>query len=237
MNTRTADDGVAEVIGFLLIIAVIVAFAGVWILIYLPSEGNMVETDHARLVTEQFADLKYGINLLWITGREGVTSSRLISPSPVEGTTISGLLFLSPPVGTGTITLGKGTNFKINNNLVTALKITYNSANYYASDIRLVYDGGAIFRNDEGEAQSVFLDPSLGTDRLVLVTVNNDNEQQVLGNIPLSVTYSYVDTIYYDNADVTLVSADSDNPWHDFLPQTFANVTVVEYEASIGGWS
>ena len=107
MNTRKADEGSAEIIGFVLIIALIVSVMSVWILIYLPNEGNAVEIDHTRLVTGQFADLKYGIDLLWITGQEGVRSSRLISPSPVEGTEISGLLFLSPPLGTGTITVGE----------------------------------------------------------------------------------------------------------------------------------
>ena len=239
MNTRKADGGSAEIIGFVLIIALIVSVASVWILIYLPNEGYSVETDHARLVTEQFADLKYGIDLLWITGHEGVSSGRLISPSPIEGTEISGLLFLSPPVGTGTITVGPGTIFTLTNVTssntinVSSLKITYNSANYYAPDIRLVYDGGAVFRGDKDENPVLILPPSIGDDRLVLVNISSMSEQQILGNIPLSLTYTYKDTFNYDN--VTVSTPSSTYSWYnDDLPANPVNVTVVQYDMVIG---
>ena len=235
MNSRKADEGSAEIIGFVLIIALIVSVMSVWILIYLPNEGNAVEIDHTRLVTGQFADLKYGIDLLWITGQEGVRSSRLISPSPVEGTEISGLLFLSPPLGTGTITVGEGTNFKIGGATVKALKITYNSANYYASDVSIVYDGGVVFRAGNDEKSLVLLEPAIGDDRLVLIAVSDVAEQQLLGNIPLSLTYTYKETLYYSNATVTVIT-DTSNPWTGLISnKTYTNVTVVRYDASIGG--
>jgi hypothetical protein len=236
MNNRKADEGSSEIIGFVLIIALIVSVMSVWILIYLPNEGNAVETGHTRLVTGQFADVKYGIDLLWITGQEGVRSSRLISPSPVEGTEISGLLFLSPPMGTGTITVGEGTNFKINGTTVKALKITYHSAYYYASDVSIVYDGGVVFREENDEEPLVLLQPAIGDDRLVLIAVSDVAEQQLLGNIPLSFTYTYKDTSYYDNATVTF-TADAPNPWTGLISsgETYANVTVVRYDASIWG--
>jgi len=234
MNTRKADGGSAEIIGFVLIIALIVSVASVWILIYLPNEGYSVETDHARLVTEQFADLKYGIDLLWITGHEGVSSGRLISPSPIEGTEISGLLFLSPPVGTGTITAGEGTNFNIGDDTVKALKITYNSANYYAPDTRIVYDGGAVYCGDKDEDPVLILPPSIGDDRLVLINISGVSEQQILGNIPLSLTYTYKGTFNYDNVNVSLVTSSSTNPWSSILPANPVNVTVFQYDVIIG---
>ncbi len=238
MNAHTADDGVAEVIGFILIIALIVAVAAVWILVYIPSQGNAVETEHARLVTEEIADIKYGIDLLWINGRTDVTMSRLISPSPVQGTDISGLLFLSPPLGTGTVTVGEGNVFKVGGDTIKALKITYDSANYYAPDIRLVYDGGAVFFKEGDEDLSVFLSPSIGDSRLVFVTISNSGvNQQILGNIPLSVTYTYDTVTYYNNVNVTLVTSDVTNPWSRLISSgaTYANVTVVQFVASIGG--
>ncbi|ABN07636.1 hypothetical protein Mlab_1471 [Methanocorpusculum labreanum Z] len=243
MNAHTADDGVAEVIGFILIIALIVAVAAVWILVYIPSQGNAVETEHARVVTEEIADIKYGIDLLWTTEQTGINVSRVLSPSPVEGTELSGLLFLSPPVGTGTITVSNGTAFWINQTLptgstqtaVSALKITYNSANYYAPDIRIVYDGGAVFRGKKNAAPYVFLPPSAGSSDLVLVTVpSNYGEQQILGNIPLSLTYKYLDYEIYPDATVALYQPDPDNPWNDFVG-TFDTVTVVKYEVAAGG--
>ena len=115
MKTHTADDGAAEVIGFILIIALVVAVAAIWVLVYIPVQGNAVETNHARLVTEEIADIKYGIDLLWTSDRTGTNVSRIISPSPVAGTELSGLLFLSPPVGTGTISVSNGTSFWVNN--------------------------------------------------------------------------------------------------------------------------
>ncbi len=162
MNKRTADDGVAEVIGFVLIIALVLAVAAVWILVYIPAQGNAIEIEHSRVVTEEIADIKYGIDLLWTTEQEDMNVSRVISPSPVEGTEVSGLLFVSPPVGTGTITVSNGTAFWINTSTqtaVSALKITYNSANYYASDLRIVYDGGAVFRGQKNVTPYVLLPP------------------------------------------------------------------------------
>jgi len=242
MNKHTADDGVAEVIGFILIIALIVAVAAVWILVYIPAQGNAVETEHARLVTEEIADIKYGIDLLWTTEQTGINVSRVLSPSPVEGTEISGLLFLSPPVGTGTITVSNGTAFWINTTLptstktaVSALKITYNSANYYAPDLRIVYDGGAVFRGKKNVAPYVFLPPSAGSSDLVLVTVpSNYGEQQILGNIPLSLTYKYLGKDTYYDATVSLYQDDLDNPWNEFVG-TFDTVTVVKYDVVVGG--
>lgn len=240
MNKRTADDGVAEVIGFIMIIALVVAVSAVWILVYIPDQGNAIEIDHSRVVTEEIADIKYGIDLLWTTEQEDMNVSRVLSPSPVEGTEVSGLLFLSPPVGTGTITVSNGTAFWINRSgqspvAVSALKITYNSANYYASDLRIVYDGGAVFRGQKNVTPYVLLPPSVGGTDLVLVCVpSNYSEQQILGNIPLSLTYKYLGNTPYSNATVSLYQADPDNPWNDFIG-TFDNVTVVNYDVEIVG--
>ena len=241
MKKKTADDGVAEVIGFVLIIALVVSVAAVWILFYIPAQGNAVETEHARLVTEEIADIKYGIDLLWMNGKTGMNASRVISPSPVQGTDLSGLLFLSPPLGTGTVTVSNGTAFWINRSgqspvAVSALKITYNSANYYASDIRIVYDGGAVFRGEKDEMPYVLLPPSVGTSDLVLITVpSNYGEQQILGNIPLGLTYKYLGEITYHDANVTLYQTDPNNRWVDYTGRIFANVTVVRYDVVVGG--
>ena len=237
---KTADDGVAEVIGFVLIIALVVSVAAVWILFYIPAQGQAVETEHARLVTEEIADVKYGIDLLWMNGKTGTNASRVISPSPVQGTDLSGLLFLSPPLGTGTVTVSNGTAFWINSSAgpkpVSSLKITFNSANYYAKDLRIVYEGGAVFRGQKNETQYVILPPSSGNTNLVLVCVPaNYSEQQILGNIPLSLTFKYLgQDPPYSDATVSLYQPDPASPWNAFLG-TFTKVTVVEYNVTVRG--
>ncbi len=241
MNKHTADDGVAEVIGFILIIALIVAVAAVWILVYIPAQGNAVETEHARLVTEEIADIKYGIDLLWTTEQTGMNASRVISPSPVEGTEISGLLFLSPPVGTGTISVSPGTNFTVVHSggtvFVYSMKIAYNSANYYAPDTRIVYDGGAVFRGQKSKDPYVLLPPSTGESQLVIVAVSGGGEQQVLSNIPLSITYRYNSTKTYLNANVTVnSSSEYADLWNASIGAPFTGtVTVVKYDVEIVG--
>lgn len=240
MKKKTADDGVAEVIGFVLIIALVVSVAAVWILFYIPAQGQAVETEHARLVTEEIADVKYGIDLLWMNGKTDTNASRVISPSPVQGTDLSGLLFLSPPLGTGTVTVSNGTAFWINRSgqtpvPVSSLKITFNSANYYAKDLRIVYEGGAVFRGQKNETQYVILPPSSGNTNLVLVCVPaNYSEQQILGNIPLSLTYKYLGNQTYSTANVSLYKPDPASPWNAFLG-TFTKVTVVEYNVTVRG--
>lgn len=241
MKTHTADDGAAEVIGFILIIALVVAVAAIWVLVYIPVQGNAVETEHARLVTEEIADIKYGIDLLWTSDRTGTNVSRIISPSPVGGTELSGLLFLSPPVGTGTISVSPGTNFTVvysgGTVFVYALKIAYNSANYYASDVRIVYDGGAVFRGQKNTNPYVLLPPTTGGSQLVLVAVSGGGEQQVLSNTPLGITYRYNTTKYYPSANVT-VNGPSEyaDLWNASIGAPFSgNVTVVKYDVLIRG--
>ena len=240
MKKKTADDGAAEVIGFVLIIALIVAVAAVWILFYIPAQGNAVETEHARLVTEEIADIKYGIDLLWMNGKTGMNASRVISPSPVQGTDLSGLLFLSPPVGTGTISVSPGTNFTVNdgtNHFVYSMKIAYNSANYYAPDTRIVYDGGAVFRGQKTEAPYVLLPPSTGGSNLVIVAVSGGGEQQILSNIPLSITYKYNSTKIYPSATVTVnSSSEYADLWKESIGEPFTGtVTVVKFDVEIVG--
>ncbi|MDO9523324.1 MAG: hypothetical protein Q7J08_06390 [Methanocorpusculum sp.] len=240
MNKCTADDGVAEVIGFILIIALVVAVAAVWILVYIPAQGNAVETEHSRVVTEEIADIKYGIDLLWTTEQTGMNASRVISPSPVEGTEISGLLFVSPPVGTGTISVSPGTNFTVVHSggtlFVYAMKIAYNSANYYAPDTRIVYDGGAVFRGQKTEDPYVLLPPSTGESQLVIVAVSGGGEQQILSNIPLGITYKYNSTQTYSGATVTVnASSEYADLWNASIGAPFSGtVTVVKYDVEIG---
>jgi len=76
----------------------------------------------------------------------------------------------------------------------------------------------------------VILPPSSGNTNLVLVCVPaNYSEQQILGNIPLSLTYKYLGKDTYSDATVSLYQPDPDNPWNDFVG-TFDTVTVVKYE-------
>ncbi|HJJ51293.1 MAG TPA: hypothetical protein VJ857_00685 [Methanocorpusculum sp.] len=241
MKTHTADDGAAEVIGFILIIALVVAVAAIWVLVYIPAQGNAVETNHARLVTEEIADIKYGIDLLWTSDRRGINVSRIISPSPVGGTELSGLLFLSPPVGTGTISVSPGTNFTVvysgGTVFVYALKIAYNSANYYASDVRIVYDGGAVFRGQKNKTPYVLLPPTTGGSQLVLVAVSGGGEQQILSNTPLGITYKYNSTQFYPSASVTVnASSEYAGLWNASIGAPFlGDVTVVKYDVLIRG--
>lgn len=238
MKKKTADDGVAEVIGFVLIIALVVSVAAVWILFYIPAQGQAVETEHARLVTEEIADVKYGIDLLWMNGKTDTNASRVISPSPVQGTDLSGLLFLSPPLGTGTVTVTPGTNFTVNeNNYVYALKIAYNSANYYSPDARIVYDGGAVFRGQKTEAPYVVIPPSTSESQVVIVAVSGGGEQQILSNIPLSITYKLNSTKRYYNSTITInSSSEYADLWNASIGATFqGTVTVVKYDVEVRG--
>ncbi len=75
----------------------------------------------------------------------------------------------------------------------------------------------------------------MGETDLVLVCVSsNFSEQQILGNIPLSLTYKYLGEDTYHGENVSLYQADPDNRWNDFIG-TFDNVTVVKYDVEIVG--
>ncbi len=82
MDMQTGDDGVSEVVGFILILALIVIVVAVWGVYASSAEGSAKESENSIHILEQMSDLKYGMDLLWEANTTGVQRSMMFSLYP-----------------------------------------------------------------------------------------------------------------------------------------------------------
>ena len=66
MSGRVTDDGLSEVIGFILIIAVLVVIASLYVTYVVPAQGREAEIEHMTYIKNQFVDFKIALDSLWI---------------------------------------------------------------------------------------------------------------------------------------------------------------------------
>lgn len=76
MVGRTKERGLSEVIGFLMIVALLVILFSMYLLYVVPIQGKDAEISHMKYVTQQFIDLKSDIDSLIINERVNVPIAR-----------------------------------------------------------------------------------------------------------------------------------------------------------------
>ena len=75
-NGSTGRDlAVSEVIGFILLLAVIVTAFSLWMIYVVPANGREAEISHMNEVKDRFTDYKISLDSLWINNESGVTLS------------------------------------------------------------------------------------------------------------------------------------------------------------------
>ncbi|HJJ48265.1 MAG TPA: hypothetical protein O0X39_04665 [Methanocorpusculum sp.] len=110
---RQKDGAASDVIAFILIMGLVVIVVAAWMLIIIPDQGYQAESAHDEKVLLEFADLKKGIDLMWLNNLRENTNSYLISLAPSERTSLSTLLYLAPTLGSGRIKIEKGTRIQL----------------------------------------------------------------------------------------------------------------------------
>ena len=65
MSGRVSDDALSEVIGFILIIAIIVILGSLYMTYVVPSQGRDAEIQHMQEIEKFFTDFKLNIDALW----------------------------------------------------------------------------------------------------------------------------------------------------------------------------
>jgi len=75
MNAHTRDNALSEVIGMILILAIIVMVMSVYITYTVPEKGKQGEIAHMREVRVSFLELSYLIHSLFANGKTGVSVS------------------------------------------------------------------------------------------------------------------------------------------------------------------
>ena len=169
MPSSARDDGLSEVVGFVLLLAVIVVALSLYQVYGVPAVGRENEIAHMNAVKDRFVDYKIALDSLWInaiqTNRStvGVTLSTSFDLGTIGGSTQGGgVLFpvLFPTPSGGTVTVNKyQDNLTITKSGVNVIasytmgEIAYESVNNYWIRQRYIYQMGGIFlEQDSGTA-------------------------------------------------------------------------------------
>jgi len=103
MASEWQETALSEVIGFILILAIITAAASLYVVYVVPAQGREAEIRHMEYISGEFTGYKIGLDSLWINDREDVTISRTFDLGTLGATTQGTFLNLPlfQPYGSG----------------------------------------------------------------------------------------------------------------------------------------
>ena len=184
MPVSSRDDALSEVVGFVLLLALIVVALSLYQVYGVPAAGRENEIAHMNQVKDRFVDYKIALDSLWLNDREGVLISTAFDLGTGAATTAGSALsfpILSPAGSGGTLVVKSGgANLTIKGNGNTLLQdlplgsLSYTSSNHYWVDQTWTYQMGAVFLTQEGNT-TVRVAPSISV-------------ASVDGNISLDIT-------------------------------------------------
>ena len=170
MLVSSRDDALSEVVGFVLLLALIVVALSLYQVYGVPAAGRENEIAHMNQVKDRFVDYKIALDSLWLNDREGVLISTAFDLGTGAATTAGSALsfpILSPAGSGGTLVVKSGgANLTIKGNDTTLLQdlplgsLSYTSSNHYWVDQTWTYQMGAVFLTQEGNA-TVRVGPSI----------------------------------------------------------------------------
>jgi hypothetical protein len=105
------DDALSEVVGFVLLLAVIVVALSLYQVYGVPAAGRENEIAHMNQVKDRFVDYKISLDSLWVNDRSGVllsTAFDLGTGAPATGGRAFALPILSPAGSGGTVSVKEG---------------------------------------------------------------------------------------------------------------------------------
>jgi hypothetical protein len=107
MVAARGDDGVSEIIGFILILAIIAIVASLYLTYVVPSQGRDLEITHMALIQNEFLDYRTSVDSLWINEQNVTIINPFIlgtSPGTSQGTFLNLPLF-QPLPSSGTMSV------------------------------------------------------------------------------------------------------------------------------------
>jgi hypothetical protein len=105
MSTLPNDEGLSEVIGFVLLLGVVVALLGMYMVYVVPINGREDEITQMNYVEEQFTDYKFTLDAIWTSQLINTNYANLQSNF---GNTLSPAPSIIPATSTTTMKLGTG---------------------------------------------------------------------------------------------------------------------------------
>ncbi len=205
MIRSACDEGVTEIIGFVLIMGLVVVVLFGMALIVPPMNGAAIEGELALGAVQGVSNLKYDMDLLWESPvMKNVNRSVLIQLSTPRRGIVSMLPVFTPRIGSATMSAGvSGVTVRVNdtqydNQYDNLLRLSYATSNNYAPDSMVVYEAGAVFAGTR-DSRSLVLVPSVGNASdgsllMVLPRLAEGGESSVSGNSFGVVEYRLIDT-------------------------------------------
>jgi len=202
MLPHARDDGLSEVVGFVLLLGVIVVALSLYQVYAVPAAGREDEIAHMNAVKDRFVDYKIALDGLWVNDRSGVllsTAFDLGTDSAATGGRAFSLPILTPAGSGGTVSVKSG---GANLTIAPAGKepvtiplgsLTYRSSNNYWVDQTWTYQGGAVFLSQEG-GTTVRVGPSIavaktrdGNITLTIAPISLEGSAEIAGSGPVRV--------------------------------------------------
>jgi len=219
MPPRPRDDGLSEVVGFVLLLGVIVVALSLYQVYGVPAAGREAEIQHMNMVKDRFVDYKIALDSLWVNNRSGVllsTAFDLGTGAPATGGTAFSFPILTPAGSGGTVRVREGganltvTAQKEGEEISTLIQdlplgnLTYTSSNHYWVDQTWTYQMGAVFLSQEG-GTTVRVGPPLSIDKendtvsVHITPVNITGSAYLAGSGPVRIETRLLNTEPYDN--------------------------------------
>jgi len=170
MKTSLSEDGLSEVIGFILLIGLLVVFLVLYQTYSVPVQGRDNEIDHMNDIKDTFAAYKISLDSLWVNEREGTMLSTTLDLGTGGGYSRGGpgdIGFLAPITSGGSLGISQRnetlnvTGIKFNGDRITYADfnpgaLEYQSNNNYWIDQNYYYQlGGVFLEQDSGSTVRV----------------------------------------------------------------------------------
>ena len=201
MISRPREDGLSEVVGFVLLLALIVVALSLYQVYGVPAAGRENEIAHMNAVKDRFVDYKIALDGLWVNERSGVLLSTAFDLGTGAAKTGGGAFtipILTPAGSGGTVSVKSGgAKLKIEAGEKSATiplgSLSYTSSNNYWVDQTWTYQMGAVFLSQDG-GTAVRVGPSIaatktGNDNIALsvVPIRLDGSATIAGSGPVRV--------------------------------------------------
>ena len=202
------EQGLSEVIGFVLILGLIVIFITLWMTYVVPAEGRENEIQHMNDVRDWFTQYKITLDSLWINNGDdtltGMTFSNSLTLGSQGGATQAGGFYmpLMKPIGsTGGLSVANhGERIRILVNAIERANLTpgaleFTTSNNYWIPQTYYYQMGGVFLMQEGGTVvrvaplvglTNYTDGSIGV-RITPVAIAGSGQSSISGQGPVRV--------------------------------------------------
>lgn len=188
MPAPLTEEGLSEVIGFILILGIIAAVASLYITYVVPAQGRELEIKHMAQVNDQFLQYKTTIDSLWINDQRNVPISNTFTLGTVTGLT-QGVLVIpvfQPYPSSGMMVVnGRRENISINTNVLTIgfPGGSIPNVNPIQKDADHLYV--QFMTSNTSRGGGLVLSPDKGNWTIWLNVTRTQNTTPIQGNVPL----------------------------------------------------